>query len=152
MNQEEIEINGLISNVVEAENPLDDQVQILLGLDHDILIHADKILLSNVIRKILRDSIKSTESGHIKVESFVAHEQNVLIIRIFDTGKGIPANELPTIFEKKDDDKKDDEFSLNWCKEVIGEHGGNISAKNNEKGGSTFSITLPIKQIDKKNS
>jgi signal transduction histidine kinase len=121
-----------------------------LGLDHDVVINADKFLLSKVLQSILRNAIKSTENGHIKVESFVAHEQNMFIIRIFDTGKGIPEEILPNLFEKSVSQKTDSvksektEFDLIQCKKIIEQHGGTISGKNNENVGATFTVTLPI--------
>ena len=54
--------------------------------------------LTQVIQTILNNSIKYTETGYIKVESFVAHGQNLVIIRINDTGRGIPKEILPKIF------------------------------------------------------
>lgn len=146
----EIKVNDLISNVVNAEKSNEVNVPILLGLDHDIVINADKFLLSNVLQSILRNAIKSTENGHIKVESFVAHEQNMFIIRIFDTGKGIPEEILPNLFEKSVSQKTDSvksektEFDLIQCKKIIEQHGGTISGKNNENVGATFTVTLPI--------
>lgn len=146
----EIKVNDLISNVVNAEKSNEDKVPILLGLDHDVVIKANKFLLSKVLQSILRNSIKSTENGHIKVESFVAHEQNMFIIRIFDTGKGIPKAILADLFEKKDTQKTDivrtenSELDLIQCKKILDQHGGTISAKNNEKVGATITVTLPI--------
>jgi len=146
----EIKVNDLISNVVNAEKSNEVNVPILLGLDHDVVINADKFLLSKVLQSILRNAIKSTENGHIKVESFVAHEQNMFIIRIFDTGKGIPEEILPNLFEKSVSQKTDSvksektEFDLIQCKKIIEQHGGTISGKNNENVGATFTVTLPI--------
>jgi len=143
----EIKANDLISNVVNAEKSNDVKVPILMGLDHDIVIKADKFLLSKVLQSILRNAIKSTEIGHIKVESFVAHEQNMFIIRIFDTGKGITEEILSNIFENSGTQKTDiakSEFNLVQCKKIIEQHGGTITAKNNENVGATFTVTLPI--------
>jgi len=88
------------------------------------------------------------ETGHIKIESFVAHEQNFVIIRVNDTGSGIPVEILPKIFEKDVTENKihDEKLSLYLCKGIIESHGGKLTAKNNENKGSTFTITLPIKQ------
>ncbi len=143
----EIKANDLISNVVNAEKSNEVKVPILMGLDHDIVIKADKFLLSKVLQSILRNAIKSTENGHIKVESFVAHEQNMFIIRIFDTGKGITEEILSNIFENSGTQKTDiakSEFNLVQCKKIIEQHGGTITAKNNENVGATFTVTLPI--------
>lgn len=149
-NKQEIKVNDVISNVVNAEKSNESKVPILMGLDHDIVINADKILLSKVLQSILRNSIKSTENGHIKIESFVAHEQNLFIIRIFDTGKGLPKERLVNLFEKKETQKTDivktenSELDLVQCKKILDQHGGTISAKNNENGGATITVTLPI--------
>ncbi len=112
-NEREVSVNEIISDVINNEQKDGSQVPILLGLDHDILIHADKILLSKVIHAILKNAIQNTESGHIKVESFVAHEQNVFILRIYDTGKGISEELLPTLFDEKDTQHNDQAVSDN---------------------------------------
>ena len=151
-NEREVSVNEIISDVINNEQKDGSQVPILLGLDHDILIHADKILLSKVIHAILKNAIQNTESGHIKVESFVAHEQNVFILRIYDTGKGISEELLPTLFDEKDSQHNDQAVSdkeilnLHHCKKIVEIHGGKISAKNNENGGAVVTISIPIKK------
>lgn len=153
-NEREVSANEIISDVINNEQKDVSQVPILLGLDHDILIHADKILLSKVIHAILKNAIQNTESGHIKVESFVAHEQNVFILRIYDTGKGISEELLPTLFDEKDSQYNyqaefDKEIlNLHHCKKIVEIHGGKISAKNNENGGAVVTISIPIKKND----
>lgn len=153
-NEREVSVNEIISDVINNEQKDGSQVPILLGLDHDILIHADKILLSKVIHAILKNAIQNTESGHIKVESFVAHEQNVFILRIYDTGKGISEELLPTLFDEKDTQHhyqvvSDKEIlNLYHCKKIVEIHGGKISAKNNENGGAVVTISIPIKKND----
>jgi K+-sensing histidine kinase KdpD len=153
-NEREVSVNEIISDVINNEQKDGSQVPILLGLDHDILIHADKILLSKVIHAILKNAIQNTESGHIKVESFVAHEQNVFILRIYDTGKGISEELLPTLFDEKDSQHNyqvvsDKEIlNLHHCKKIVEIHGGKISAKNNENGGAVVTISIPIKKND----
>ncbi len=153
-NEREVSVNEIISDVINNEQKDGSQVPILLGLDHDILIHADKILLSKVIHAILKNAIQNTESGHIKVESFVAHEQNVFILRIYDTGKGISEELLPTLFDEKDSQPNyqtefDKEIlNLHHCKKIVEIHGGKISAKNNENGGAVVTISIPIKKND----
>jgi len=122
-------------------------VPIRVGLDHDIQIPVDKVRLTQVIQTILNNSLKYTESGYIKVESFVAHQQNLVIIRINDTGQGIPKEILPKIFEQgiTQNQIKDEKLSLYLCKGIIESHGGKFTAKNNSTKGCTFTIALPIK-------
>ncbi len=59
-NEREVSVNEIISDVINNEQKDGSQVPILLGLDHDILIHADKILLSKVIHAILKNAIQNT--------------------------------------------------------------------------------------------
>jgi len=137
-------INEIISECIDNSNA---KIPINVGLDNDIEIPLDKARLTQVIQTILNNSIKYTESGYIKVESFVAHEQNQVIIRINDTGQGIPNDILSKIFEQGTtqnhiDDKK---LSLYLCRGIIEAHGGKITAKNNVTLGCTFTITIPIK-------
>ena len=153
-NERGVSVNEIISDVINNEQKVGSLVPILLGLDHDILIHADKILLSKVIHAILKNAIQNTESGHIKVESFVANEQNVFILRIYDTGNGISEELLPTLFDEKDSQHNyqvvsDKEIlNLHHCKKIVEIHGGKISAKNNENGGAAVTISIPIKKND----
>ena len=124
------------------------KVSFLVGLDHDIEIPVDKVRLTQVIQTILNNAVKYTDTGYIKIESFVAHEQNFVIIRVNDTGSGIPVEILPKIFEKDVTENKinDEKLSLYLCKGIIESHGGKLTAKNNENKGCTFTITLPIKK------
>jgi len=148
LSKKNLNINEIISECVEDVKNSKPNVSFLVGLDHDIEIPVDKVRLTQVIQTILNNSIKYTETGHIKIESFVAHEQNFVIIRVNDTGSGIPVEILPKIFEKDVTENKinDEKLSLYLCKGIIESHGGKLIAKNNENKGSTFTITLPIKK------
>ncbi len=151
LSKKNLNINEIISECVEDAKNSKPKVLFRVGLDHDIEIPVDKVRLTQVIQTILNNAIKYTETGHIKIESFVAHEQNFVIIRVNDTGSGIPVEILPKIFEKdvtenKINDGQNAKLSLYLCKGIIESHGGKLTAKNNENKGSTFTITLPIKK------
>lgn len=150
VSKKNLNINEIISDATDSVKSTAVTVPIRVGLDHDIEIPVDRVRLSQVIQTILNNSIKHTEIGHIKVESFVAHQQNLFIIRINDTGKGIPKEILPKLFDKEitgnRKDGNDTKLSLYLCQGIIEAHGGKIAAKNNKGGGCTFTITLPIKK------
>jgi signal transduction histidine kinase len=71
-------------------------------------------------------------------------------IRISDTGTGIPAEVLPKLFEKfvtqghGEGNKKGTGLGLYISKAIVTAHDGTISAFNNERGGATFEIKLPV--------
>jgi signal transduction histidine kinase len=143
-------INEIILECISVVKQTSQKIPIHVGLDHNIEIKVDKFRLEQVIKTILINAVMQTDVGHIKVESFVAHDQNLFIIRIFDTGKGISNEKIERIFEKNLQNKKivensSSKLSLNLCKGIIEAHGGKIFAKNNADHGCTFTITLPIK-------
>ncbi len=147
LSKKNLNINEIISECVEDAKNSKPKVPFRVVLDHDIEIPVDKVRLTQVIQTILNNSIKYTESGYIKVESFVAHEQNQVIIRINDTGHGIPKEILPKIFEQDTmkNQINDEKLSLYLCKGIIESHGGKITVKNNSTKGCTFTIAIPIK-------
>jgi len=150
LSKKNLNINEIISDAIDSTKSTEVTVPIRVGLDHDIEIPVDRVRLSQVIQTILNNSIKYTKTGQIKVESFVAHQQNLFIIRINDTGKGIPKEILHKIFDKEitrnRKDGNDTKLNLYLCQGIIEAHDGKITAKNNEDVGCTFTITLPIKK------
>ncbi len=145
LSKKNLNINEIILECVEDVKK--SKIPLRVGLDNDIEIPIDRVRISQVIQTILNNSLKYTESGYIKVESFVAHQQNQVIIRINDTGKGIPKETLPKIFEQGiiKNHINDEKLSLYLCNGIVEAHGGKITAKNNATCGCTFTITLPIK-------
>jgi len=99
LSKKNLNINDIISECVDEAKNSKPKVPFLVGLDYDIEIPVDKSRLTQVIQTILNNSVRYTETGHIKVESFVAHEQNLVIIRVNDTGSGIPKDILLPCFE-----------------------------------------------------
>lgn len=83
--------------------------------------------------------------------AFAPFKQEVLI-RVRDTGSGIPHEDLPFIFDrlyKVKQAKTRTEGSglgLAICKEIVETHGGRIWAESHPGRGSTFCFTLPVHQ------
>jgi signal transduction histidine kinase len=66
-----------------------------------------------------------------------------------DTGKGIPPENLPKVFDpyfttKEMDFNKGRGLGLSVCYAIISRHGGQISAHNSPDAGATFNIWLPV--------
>jgi len=149
LSKNNLNVNQIISDSIDSVKSTNVTIPIRVGLDHDVEVPVDRIRLGQVIQTILNNSIKHTKTGYIKVESFVAHQQNLFIIRINDTGTGIPKEILPNIFDKEISKNRiegyDTRLSLYLCKGIIEAHGGKITVKNNADCGCTFTITLPLK-------
>jgi len=72
-----------------------------------------------------------------------------LNIAVADTGKGIPENDLPRIFDMFFSTKeKGIGLGLPFCKRVVEAHGGSIEASSEVGVGTTFSIIIPVNPVN----
>ncbi|WP_369412285.1 sensor histidine kinase [Geotalea toluenoxydans] len=109
---------------------------------------ADKGKLDQVLVNLLDNAIKYTpDNGKVTVTA--EDEAEMLKISVTDTGLGIPAKDLPRIFERfyrvdeaRSRDKGGTGLGLSIVKHIVQSHGGMISVKSIPGEGSTFSFTL----------
>jgi signal transduction histidine kinase/ligand-binding sensor domain-containing protein len=149
---EEFDIYDLIvANISLAENLLKDKnLQIIYSNVKNNKVFADKNMTDLVIRNLITNAIKYTDKGLITIEC----EQNNshVMVKIIDTGIGIPEEKLSGIFEisssKSTHGTRGETgtgLGLILCKEFIEKNKGTIDAKSEERVGSTFYFTLPVK-------
>ena len=114
--------------------------------EDNILIHADRIRLTQVISNILSNAVKFTKKGTISIT--IKKENDHAIVGIQDTGLGIDAEIMSRLFSKfaTKSDSGGTGLGLFISKSIIEAHGGTISAGNNEDGkrGATFTFSLPL--------
>lgn len=149
---EPVNINLLIGDVIAQLSPqakrqkLSVQKELIAGLAS---VQADKDRIRQVIVNLLHNAIKFTApGGTITVSSRM--EGGAVTVDIADTGRGIPREDLPHVFERfyKGDRARAGEgtgLGLAIVKHIIGAHGGGIRVESEEGRGSTFSFSLPIK-------
>ena len=72
--------------------------------------------------------------------------QRSVLVRVSDAGPGIPAGELPQIFEKfyRRAGSGGAGLGLAICRGLVEAHGGLIWAENRPAGGASFAFTLPL--------
>lgn len=148
---EKIPINDSILEVInELKMNLNQKIKIQKNLDENIEIEVDKIRFGQVIRNLLNNSIKFTSEGTVSITSNVFQDENKVLVRISDSGSGIPEDILPKIFEKFVTKGKGSQsgtgLGLFLCKGIITAHGGEITARNNPEKGAMFEFSLPISQ------
>lgn len=114
-------------------------------------INADPNKIKQVIGNLIDNSIKYTPKGSITVS--VHKQADKIFIDISDTGVGIPAEEIPKLFEKFTRAKGANDINvlgtglgLYVAKEMVTHHEGKIWVESPGKNmGSTFHIELPVK-------
>jgi signal transduction histidine kinase len=151
------------------------ELSIELDLDPDTQeIYGDRDRIDEVLFNIINNAIKFTSKGKISIESRRQRivptssspqgeeGEDKIEIKISDTGSGIPNDILPHLFGKFVTNNpgiasgmtrvKGDGIGLGLyiSKAIVTAHNGEITAYNNDGGGATFDIILPIYQKEKK--
>jgi len=145
-------VSDLIAPPLELLRPQAERKQIVLDVQvpADLRVLADREGIHKVVSNLLHNAIKFTQPrGNIAIRARRV-EDNVEI-RVADTGSGIPARDLPRIFERfykvdrsrAQNDKRGTGLGLAIAKHIIEGHGGKIWAESVEGKGSAFYFTLP---------
>ena len=143
-----VNIEDEIRKNIEAEKVEAEKKGIIIGLEHlDIItptVNADAAVVNRVIRNLLVNAIKYTETGGT-VTIKISDRGNEILVSVKDTGIGIPDDHLPYIFDAfyRAGNSKGSGLGLSIAKTIIESHGGRIWAESIPVNGSTFSFTLP---------
>jgi DNA-binding response OmpR family regulator len=114
----------------------------------------DHAKVEKIVANLLSNAIKNTTTGdHIAIQ--ISHDshstQNQLIITISDTGRGIPAEELPYIFTRffrgEHQESVGSGIGLSFVKELTELMHGTITAESVPGKETTFIVTLPVKVV-----
>jgi signal transduction histidine kinase len=156
------DIGLLAESVIAEQKPQIVARKIRFSFSHekDIpLMQADPKLLRMVMQNILSNAIKySPEGGKIDFSLSLQSNKNILL-KISDTGYGIPRNQQDKIFTKlfradnvRDKDTDGTGLGLYIVKSIVENSGGKIwfkSAVGGENQGSTFYVTLPLTEVER---
>ncbi len=126
------------------------RIQLQTRLDQ-VEISCDGARIQQVMWNLLGNAVKFTpHDGRITFE--VARRGDSAVIRVQDSGEGIPSHFLPYVFERfrqldMTSTRRHDGLGLGLSivKHVVELHGGDIVAESGGPGqGATFTVTLPI--------
>ncbi len=115
-----------------------------------IQVHADIGMIESVLENLMENAIRHTPAGGVILLEVVPKLDRVTI-RVIDTGRGIPENELPNIFDRyyhidrgEISDIGRTGLGLAVTRHVVELHGGTISVESVLGKGTTFSFDLPV--------
>lgn len=144
----------LVSVVNETEALLSEslrQKSIVLKkeLPRTLLAHADKVMISTVLRNLVSNAIKFTRpNGQIIISS--RKTETELSISVIDNGVGMNEETLGKLFRieesistKGTDNERGTGLGLILCREFIEKHNGSIRAESEPGMGSVFTFTIP---------
>ena len=153
LDREIVQLWRVVTEAIEAVLPSADAKGVALISEvesHDLLVHADRMRLQQVVTNLLTNAVKFTpRRGEIRVA--VSQQNEFATIVVSDTGQGIDPEVLPHIFERfRQGDSTTRRhgglgLGLAIVHQLVRLHGGEIeveSAALNE--GSRFTVRLPI--------
>lgn len=110
-------------------------------------LHADYTLMEQALGNILSNALNYTQPGS-KIELAAIQKDDKVIIRVADTGQGIPQEYIGKVFDRffrvPGTPTGGTGLGLAIAKTVVELHNGAISASNRPDGGAEFLITLPV--------
>ncbi len=156
LRREPVDLAPLIRDVVSG---FDAQVQEKrIGLSMQLAegepVNIDPLRVREVITNLVSNAVRYTPAeGEIQVgltESITGGERTVTV-SVQDSGPGIPASDLPHIFDRfyKSSDSGGMGLGLSIAKYLVEAHGGKIWAESLPERGTRISFTLPAQETDK---
>ena len=157
-NPEVIEVGALLKELVEQNRMVAEKKNLKVVLDNGaadaktvaplMYVNADPERLREIFTNLFDNAVKYTSTGIITVGASLK-EQGV-VIRVADTGMGIPAEDIPHLFQKfyRTDNSATREIGgtglgLYICKQIVEMMGGKIWVESTPGAGSTFFVEIP---------
>jgi two-component system sensor histidine kinase BaeS len=109
----------------------------------------DEGRLAQVLRNLLDNALRHTDSGLIEVRCSASAGMAHVVVA--DTGEGIPATDLPYIFERfyradtaRARDTGGSGIGLALSRRIVEDHGGTVFARNADGGGAVVGFSMPL--------
>jgi len=123
-------------------------VTLAISAGDDVAVTADRTRLEQVAANLIDNAVKYTPAGG-RVDVDVERAGGHAILRVRDTGQGIPPDELSRIFDRlfRGDRSRAERglgLGLSLVKAIVEAHGGTVQVASESGRGSTFTVRLPL--------
>ncbi len=149
---EKINLSSMVQNIFDISTPIAKTKSISLNYNQtdDIEVYADVNMLNIVLRNLMCNAIKFTNSNG-KIVIYAVKNQNNIEVTVSDNGVGMNEETLNQLFKIDSNittagtaDEKGSGLGLILCKEFIEKQGGKIWVESELGKGSNFKFTLPL--------
>jgi signal transduction histidine kinase len=146
---EPVDLSALIAEVVELYQFVaqDKGLTLSTNVATELRVMADRGRIRRVLANLLDNAIKYTpEDGHVEIT--IAEDDGSAVVRVKDTGIGIPTDELPRIWDRLyrgagGRTRPGLGLGLSLVRAIVNAHGGRIAATSAPGVGTEFTIVLP---------
>lgn len=151
LNKEPVDLAKLAIRTLKSLQLLAEQKNITIGISNDdeVVVEGDSTKLQQVISNLVDNAIKYTpEGGRVSID--VNRSPEFAVLRVSDTGIGIPPEDLSRIFDRffrvdkaRSRNTGGTGLGLSIANRIVLMHGGYLRVYSQEGKGSTFYIELP---------
>ena len=150
-----VDLAAIAAESVETARPLAEEkgITVTLATGPLALIAGDRARLAQLLDNLISNGIKFTPADG-RVDVRVRGERGQAVIEVRDTGMGIPSEEQEHLFERFFRTAKATEqaipgtgLGLAISKAIVQAHGGRITFASSEGSGTTFRVSIPIRQL-----
>ncbi|WP_325063125.1 PAS domain S-box protein [Halovulum marinum] len=145
------DLGALTADLVSSFRAATDRAGIALTVEHALPepVHVDRDMWEKIVLNLLSNAFKFTLDGGIAVRLAAQDGRAVLTVR--DTGTGIPASELPRLFDRfhRVEGAQGRSFEgtgigLSLVRELVEQHSGTIDVASDEGVGTTVTVAIPL--------
>jgi len=136
------------AEVARARARADAGVDVVSECSTQLAVIGDDGRLAQVMRNLLGNAIRHTDSGSVRVMCRVS--DGCAVVEVVDTGEGIPDADLPYVFERfyRADTARAREtggsgIGLAVSRRIVEDHGGTVFARNHADG-AVVGFTIPL--------
>jgi signal transduction histidine kinase/CheY-like chemotaxis protein len=112
-------------------------------------VYVDREMWEKIVLNLISNAFKFTLKGQVTVS--VSKQDRRVVAAVADTGAGIPAHELPRVFERfhrvegsQGRSHEGSGIGLALVQELVKLHGGELTATSDVGRGSTFTVSIPL--------
>ena len=154
LRMDRIALNGVLASAVETSLPLIEAAHHELVLDlpeTGLLVDGDATRIAQIVSNLLNNAAKYTPAGG-RIGLSLRAQAGQAVVTVTDTGIGIPAHALESVFEMFSQVGSGAEraqgglgIGLSLVRQLVQMHGGSVDAESGgAAGGSRFTVRLPL--------